>query len=58
MTSLPYTETSSVSNFIGFIEELDGVSVMVLPLFENVLMVASSPGIPATTMSPLSAVVC
>ena len=42
----------------GFIDEFDGVSVIFDPLFVNVLMVASSPGMPATTMSPLFAVDC
>ena len=48
--------TSPGSSSIGFIDELAGTSDTLPPLRVYVLTVASSPGMPATTMSPLSAV--
>ena len=44
---------SEASKTIGDIAELDGTSTTLLPSRLKVFTVASSPGIPTTTMSPL-----
>lgn len=56
VTTLPNRETSVEAKTMSDRRSLAGTRVMVSPFCWNVLTVASSPGIPATTMSPLSAV--
>jgi len=50
--------TSDESKVSGFILAFDGTSTILLPSRLNVFTVASSPGIPATTTSPLRATFC
>jgi hypothetical protein len=50
--------TSSGANSIGSSRGFAGTSTTDLPWVVNVLTVASSPGMPATTMSPFSAFAC
>ena len=58
VTTLPKMVTSDESKRIGCIEEFAGTSTICAPSRRKVFTVASSPGIPATTVSPLRATFC